>query len=111
VTGSQPLAFGANGAYWSTQSNGTTSCTGGTFGVDPIFKVVKACYSSSGPPPGFGAQCAAENGTCSFTGVQTVAFGADGDFVYQTFTGSAPCNTTAFPDPIFQVVKACYLVG
>ena len=111
VTGSQPLAFGANGGYWSTRSNGTTSCTGGTFGVDPIFNVVKACYSSSGPPPGFGAQCAAENGTCSFTGVQTVAFGADGDFVYQTFTGSAPCNTTAFPDPIFQVVKACYLVG
>ncbi len=111
VTGSQPLAFGANGAYWTTKSNGTTNCALGTFGVDPIFKVVKSCYSSSGSPPGFGAQCAAENGVCTFTGTQTVAFGADGDFVYRTFTGSAPCDNTAFPDPIFKVVKACYLVG
>lgn len=112
VTGSQPLAFGANGAYWTTQSNGTTSCEGGTFGVDPIFNVVKSCYSWTGPPAGFGAQCAAENGTCSFSGEATVAFGADGDYVYRTFTGGTPCTTTAFgKDPLYGVVKACYLVG
>jgi hypothetical protein len=110
VAASQPLAFGANGAYWTTKS-GTTGCALGTFGVDPIFNVAKSCYTSSGPPPGFGTQCAAENGTCAFSGAQTVAFGADGDFVYRTFTGSTPCDNTAFPDPIFKVVKACYLVG
>jgi hypothetical protein len=112
VTGSQPLAFGADGAYWTTNSNGTTSCEGGTFGVDPVFNVVKSCYSSTGPPAGFGTQCAAENGTCSFSGQATVAFGADGDFLYQTFTGGTPCTTTAFgKDPLFNVVKACYVVG
>jgi hypothetical protein len=113
VTGVQPLAYGANGAFWSGQSNGSTSCTTGTFGSDPIFDVAKNCYSSTGPPPGFGTTCAAENGTCSFSGQATVAYGADGDFVYRTFTGGTPCTTAAFggTDPLFNVAKACYLAS
>jgi hypothetical protein len=112
VTGTQPLAFGLNGAYWLGSSNGTTSCVPGTFGVDPIFGVAKSCYSWTGAPAGFGTSCAAENGTCSFAGQQTVAFGADGDFVYRTFTGSAPCTSTAFGnDPLYNVGKACYLTS
>ncbi|HEX3789866.1 MAG TPA: hypothetical protein VHW44_18510 [Pseudonocardiaceae bacterium] len=110
VTGAQPLAFGANGAYWAGSSAGTTSCAAGTFGVDPIFGVAKSCYSWNGPPPGYGTSCAAENGTCAFTSERTVAYGNDGDYVYKTFTGGTPCTTTAFgSDPLFNVVKACYL--
>jgi hypothetical protein len=112
VTGTQPLAFGANGAYWAGTGNGTTSCTGGTFGVDPIFNVVKTCYSWHGAPSGYGTTCAAENGTCSFSGQQTVAYGADGDYVYGTFTGGAACTNTAFgTDPIPNVPKSCYLTS
>jgi Bacterial alpha-L-rhamnosidase 6 hairpin glycosidase domain len=112
VTGVQPLAYGADGAYWTGKSNGTTSCTTGTFGVDPIFDVAKNCYSWTGPPPGFGTTCAAENGTCSFSGQATVAYGADGDYVYRTFTGGTPCTSTAFgTDPLPNVAKACYVTS
>jgi hypothetical protein len=112
VTGSQPLAFGTNGAYWSTGATGTTACAPGTFGVDPIFNVAKSCYTWTGSPAGFSARCAAENSTCAFTGDHTVAFGADGDYVYRTFTGGTACSATAFgTDPINGVVKACYLAG
>jgi hypothetical protein len=112
VTGSQPIAFGADGAYWSTTSNGTTNCSAATVGVDPVYDVLKSCYSEAGPPPGFGTTCATENSTCAFDGERTVAFGADGDFVYRTFNGGADCTNTAFgQDPIYGVAKSCYLVS
>jgi hypothetical protein len=111
VTGTQPLAFGANGAYWVGSATGTTSCASGAVGVDPIYQVVKACYLWTGPPAGYGTTCAAENGSCSFTGTQTVAYGAAGDFVYRTFTGGTACTTAAFggTDPVYGVAKSCYL--
>jgi hypothetical protein len=83
-----------------------------TFGVDPIFNIVKTCYSWQGSPSGYGTTCATENGTCSFGGQQTVAYGADGDYVYRTFAGGAPCTNTAFgTDPIPNVPKSCYLTS
>ncbi|MHA6765476.1 alpha-L-rhamnosidase-related protein [Streptacidiphilus sp. PAMC 29251] len=113
VTGAQPLAYGADGAFWLGRSNGATVCGNATMGIDPIYNVAKACYAPSGPPTGFGASCAAENGTCSFSGQRTVAYGADGDFLYRTFTGGAPCTNAAFgnSDPIFGVAKSCYLTS
>jgi hypothetical protein len=39
-----------------------------------------------------------------------VAYGAAGRFAYRTFTGGTGCNPAAFGrDPIFGVVKSCYL--
>jgi Bacterial alpha-L-rhamnosidase 6 hairpin glycosidase domain len=112
VTGSQPLAYGADGAYWTTMSNGTTTCSNDVVGVDPVFNVAKTCYSWTGPPTGYDTRCAAENDNCAFDGRRTVAFGADGDFVYKTFTGGVSCTNTAFgTDPIFDVAKSCYVVG
>lgn len=110
VTGTRPLAFGADGAYVLGSSNGTTACNAGTFGSDPVYGVAKACYTWAGAPTGFGTNCASENGTCSFSGQGTVAYGADGDYVYKTFTGGTACNNTAFAtDPIPGVAKNCYL--
>jgi hypothetical protein len=112
VTGTQPLAFGANGAYWSAPTTGTTACTSAAVGVDPVYGVAKSCYLWTGPPPGFPTTCAAENGTCSFTGTRTVAYGAAGAYTYQTFTGGTPCTTTAFStDPLPNVPKSCYLTA
>ncbi|HEY1486249.1 MAG TPA: hypothetical protein VGF84_09095, partial [Micromonosporaceae bacterium] len=109
VTGAQPIAYGADGAFWIGTSNGTFTCGNAALGVDPIYNVAKACYTTSGPPPGFPTHCSAENATCSFSGQKTVAYGADGDFIYRTFTGGATCTNAAFgTDPLANVAKSCY---
>jgi hypothetical protein len=109
VTGAQPIAFGANGAFWQGRSNGSTVCGTETVGVDPIYNVAKNCYAWTGAPAGYPATCSAENGTCALTGRRTVAYGADGDYLYATFTGSTPCTNAAFgSDPIPGVAKSCY---
>jgi hypothetical protein len=41
--------------------------------------------------------CAAENGTCSFSGPQSVAFGGNGIFTYQTLTGGTGWATRRLP--------------
>lgn len=64
----------------------------------------------SGPPvgpPGY-TYCAPENDTCNFTGSASVAYGANGQFNYGSFTSGTPCNNSVFGDPIFGVVKACF---
>ncbi|HEV3359013.1 MAG TPA: trehalase family glycosidase [Pseudonocardiaceae bacterium] len=110
ATGSQPIAIGADGAYAQGVSNGSTTCTPSVIGSDPLYGTVKNCYTLAGPPAGFGTKCAAETGTCSFQGTQTVAYGADGDFVYRTLTGGTPCTNAAFGvDPAVNIAKGCYL--
>lgn len=105
-------AFGAKGSYWTAKSDSTANCGLGTFGVDPLIAFVKSCYAWTGKPSGFTKECAAENGTCSFTGTQTVAFGRNGSYVYKTFTSQTPCTEAAFgSDPVFGAVKSCYLVS
>ena len=106
----QPVAYGANGAFAYTTATGNVSCTNATFG-DPIAQTVKACYTrTSGGPNGYGTTCATENGTCTFSGLQTVAFGARGRYVFRSFTGNVSCTTAAFgSDPLPGVQKSCYL--
>ncbi|MFC1434032.1 trehalase family glycosidase [Streptacidiphilus sp. N1-3] len=113
VTGAQPIAFGANGAFWLGRSNGSTTCDTDTLGVDPLYGVAKTCYTrTSGGPTGYPVNCAAENGTCGFSGQRTVAYGADGDYLYRTFAGGAACTNTAFGnDPLPGVAKSCYLTS
>jgi hypothetical protein len=119
VGGLQTVAFGANGSFItrqvgagsSTSTSTSTGCTDAAFGADPAYGVSKACYVRTGPPSGYGTLCASENGTCSFNGAfRTVAFGADGEFIYRSFTNGAACNLASLGvDPIFGVVKSCYL--
>ena len=106
----QPIAYGAYGAFDYSTAAGNTACSNATFGGDPVPGEAKACYTRNDNPPGFGTTCAAENGTCTFSGAQTVAYGARGAFVYQTFTGSAACTTAAFgTDPLPGAGKSCHL--
>jgi alpha-L-rhamnosidase len=63
-----------------------------------------------GPPAGYTA-CAAENGTCSFTGTQTVAYGAGSSFTRKSLTAGTPCTNAVFGDPDYGVVKACFVVS
>jgi hypothetical protein len=105
----QPVAYGANGAFAIATATGDMSCTNATFG-DPIANTAKACYTRTGGPNGYGTACATENGTCTFTGTQTVAYGARGAYVFRSFTGTTACTTAAFGrDPLFGVQKSCYL--
>ena len=52
--------------------------------------------------------CANENGTCSFSGTASVAYGANGAFNYKNATNSIACNNASFGDPISGTAKACY---
>ena len=109
-SGVMTVAFGANGSYkYATLGGGGTPCTDAVFG-DPAVGTVKSC-SVIGPPPTFATwtTCAAESGTCSFSGTHEVAFGADGRYLYGSFTGSTPCTDAVFGDPVVGTVKACYV--
>jgi len=107
-SGTMTVAFGANGKFnYATLSNGT-ACTTGVF-PDPIVGTVKACYVIAPPTTTVTwTSCAAENGTCSFSGTHEVAYGANGQFFYQNISGSTSCSNSVFGDPDQGVVKTCY---
>jgi hypothetical protein len=110
VGGTQTVAFGANGSFITRPVTASTGCTSTEFGTDPAYSVLKACYVRTGPPSGYSTFCAAESGTCSFSGFRTVAYGAGGDFTYRSFSDGTACGTAAFGgDPIVGVAKSCYL--
>lgn len=105
----QPVMYGAFGAFATITATGDTPCTDAAFG-DPISGESKDCYTATGGPPGYATACAAEDGTCAFSGQQTVAYGARGSFVYKSFTGGTRCTTAAMgTDPLPGVSKTCYL--
>ena len=51
--------------------------------------------------------CANEGATCSFSGTREVRFGANGVYTSKVITGSTPCTTAVFGDPIHGVAKSC----
>ena len=56
--------------------------------------------------------CAVENGTCSFTGTQSVAYTAtagNSPIYYRNLTTSTPCNNSIFNDPSVGNQKSCYV--
>jgi alpha-L-rhamnosidase len=76
-------------------------------GVQPGSYTVAANPGDVGVPAGY-TLCAPENGTCAFTGTQSVAYGANGIFAYKTVTGGTACTGDVFGDPDFGVAKSCY---
>jgi hypothetical protein len=110
-SGTMTVAFGANGSFhYATASNGT-ACTLAIFG-DPLPGTQKACYREVAPPTtNVWVRCAAENATCSFLGTMTVAFGAKASFKYATKTNGVACSDSVFGDPLYSVVKSCYLLS
>jgi len=55
------------------------------------------------------APCANEGGICSFSGVKTVIYGANGRFAVKTnISSSINCTNAVFGDPIGGVVKQCF---
>ena len=72
--------------------------------------------SSSGPvtaysgalPSDFSAACANENGTCSFSGILQVAYGANTSWKFMSAKDGTPCTNAVFGDPIVGTAKKCY---
>ena len=51
--------------------------------------------------------CAAEGGTCAFSGTRQVRYGANGSYAYRSGTGSVSCTNGVFGDPIYGTAKTC----
>lgn len=110
-SGTLKIVYGAGGNFTSKALSNGTACNNTVFGEDPAPGTVKACYIPT-DPPGY-ALCSNENGTCSFSGTATVAFGANGNFNFKSIaangnTGTA-CTSAVFGDPAPGTLKACYI--
>ncbi|HEY0717741.1 MAG TPA: alpha-L-rhamnosidase C-terminal domain-containing protein [Streptosporangiaceae bacterium] len=100
----------SDGTYHAVSGVGGASQSGGYVyltGVQPGTWTVAASPGPAGAPTEYTA-CAAENGTCSFSGTESVAFGANGIFTYQTVTGGTACTDAALGDPAYGVTKSCF---
>ncbi|WP_426513927.1 family 43 glycosylhydrolase [Dactylosporangium sp. McL0621] len=109
LTAPAVVAYGAGTLVYQTAPAGPVPCTSAAFGTDPAYGSLKSCYTAPiGGPAGY-TQCAAENGTCGFSGTHTVAYGANGAFAYRSVAGATACTNAVFGDAFYNVVKACYL--
>ncbi|THF76752.1 hypothetical protein E6C55_18065 [Cohnella fermenti] len=71
--------------------------------------VSSATFTISGGGPAGYTYCADEFGTCTFSGAASVAYGANGSFLYGNYTNSAVCTTGTFgSDPAYNTAKKCY---
>lgn len=107
------VAIGANGRFNYGTFGNSTACTDGVFG-NPNASGQVACYSEPTPTASSDVwtQCASENGTCRFSGVMTVAFGANGAYHYATLgSGGTACTDAVFGDPDYGAVKTCYMMA
>jgi hypothetical protein len=98
------------------------NCTNDVFG-DPIYGVVKSCYMKESHPekpiqdkivntvPPTYKFCADEHQQCTFDGkTGNILYGANDKFVSkENVTNKIACSNEVFGDPIYGVVKACYL--
>ncbi|MGD0706381.1 MAG: alpha-L-rhamnosidase C-terminal domain-containing protein [Trebonia sp.] len=100
----------SNGTFTATTGITGASANGNYVdltGVQPGTYLVASNPGNYGVPTGF-TKCAAENGTCSVTGTEEVAFGANGIYTYATESASVTCGDTVFSDPDYGVAKSCY---
>ncbi|MEV6841826.1 trehalase family glycosidase [Actinoplanes sp. NPDC051411] len=110
VTGPSVVAYGAGTRFNYLSTSGNVGCANAAFG-DPAPNVAKWCYVLSTASPGW-PQCAAENGTCSYSGLMTVAYGGGGSYKFATLgSGGTACDNAVFGDPAPNTAKACYLLS
>ncbi len=80
--------------------------------VPPVISTVVALGpiipNQSGSLPSGSVSCAAENGTCSFTGVKEVWYGAGSSWAVAPASNGTLCAYTVFGDPLPGVPKNCY---
>ena len=89
---------GATTTSTATTAATTTTTKAGTTTTTAPLPVGPAGYSF----------CVKENGTCTFSGSASVAYGANGAFKYLNATNSIACNNATFGDPIAGAAKSCF---
>jgi hypothetical protein len=94
---------------WHANAAGLAAIT------EVLYRALLPVLQSDGLPPagplGY-APCAAEGGTCAFSGSTDVAYGANGTYTYAYGVGgtSVSCSNSTFGDPAPNVSKACFTV-
>jgi len=107
VSGPSVVAYGAGSRFNYVSASAGVRCDNTTFG-DPSPNVAKWCYVAAPTGP----QCAVEGGTCSYSGLMTVAYGANGAYKYATLgSGGTACTNAVFGDPAPNTAKACSLLA
>jgi hypothetical protein len=76
-----------------------------------VSAAVKAVEETPAGTNGDWIFCADEKKLCSFTGYQTVRYGASGKYFYASQLNGVACTNSIFGDPIENVVKQCYYGG
>jgi hypothetical protein len=108
-SGTRDVRYGSGTTFVTRTFTGSASCTNAVFG-DPTPNVAKTCSVSSdtvATPTVTWTTCAAEGGTCSFSGTRQVRYGSGTTFATKTFTGSAACTNAVFGDPTPYIAKTC----
>ena len=114
ATGAVKVAYGAVGMgnrfvfVNVTPTSGSITCNNSVLGEDPDPGVSKSCYVPT-DPPGY-IFCSNEFAQCAFSGTNTVAFGANGHFVFENKTNGVTCESSQFnnQDPA-PGVDACFI--
>ena len=92
------------------------ACGGGNSGTDAV--PVAASDTSVATTPSttptttasaVWAECAQEDGVCSFDGTRKVKYGVEAVSVVRDFTSSAPCDNATFGDPAVGQTKTCWV--
>jgi hypothetical protein len=114
-SGTREVRYGAGNSWVVKVFTNNVQCSNAVFG-DPIEGTVKTCSyagtASTAPTPApttpvTWTACAAENGTCSFTGTRDVRYGVPGAYATKAFTTRTACTNAVFGDPIEGTVKSC----
>jgi len=105
------IANTLNGIYFGTAKGGSCSDTSSykLAGSTPAW--VGTITNSSNSLPSDATQCAAENGTCTFSGgpVKEVWYGANKSWKVAPITSGVSCSNGIFGDPLNGTAKQCYV--
>jgi type IV pilus assembly protein PilY1 len=114
-TGTVYVANCLNRIHFGTAATGSCASPGANsnLGTVPAAQIGPITSYSGALPTGTSGfsttACAGENGSCSFTGIMQVAYGAGTKWYFASATSPVSCSNGVFGDPNVGVSKACYL--
>jgi type IV pilus assembly protein PilY1 len=111
-TGDIWIANCLNRIHFGTTSTGTCDAPGANadLGTPTGGPSSTGVTSFDGTLVGYSsASCANENGTCTFSGKYSVAYGAGSKWKIGVFTNGTTCSNGVFGDPLVGTAKKCYI--
>jgi len=115
IVSSSSVDGNGNGSITVIEQNmsagGSRTHTVSNWYVQSSFNITNWLHEPAQDKPSGYEFCANEGGRCDFSGSASIAFGANGSYVYRTLSDGTDCNTSVFGDPIFGTQKKCYIKG